>query len=266
MNQSEEYSSFENQVGGHSFKKPGEGFLKSGNCIYKGFQSNGRGNIEKEFYENIHETNPNLEPFIPKYYGIKNIVIEAQQDIDFIILDDLTKQYVHPCIVDIKVGAQTWDDDAPQSKIDKERSKYPIQQQLGFRFTGMRIYDSKIKEYRIYDKKYSYSLTLDTIHQGFINYLQSVQPEDVDSVVCDIVSQLEELLRVLYIPGGHRLICSSLLIIYEGSPSDDNHKYYPTIHVIDFGHSCKLDKTKIDTNFIFGLKRIIQEFKLCISK
>ena len=44
-----------------------------------------------------------------------------------------------PCIMDVKVGRRVWDDFANSDKIDKEKRKYPLQEIIGFRVTGMRV-------------------------------------------------------------------------------------------------------------------------------
>ena len=44
-----------------------------------------------------------------------------------------------PCIMDVKVGRRVWDDFAQPDKIDKEKKKYPLQEIIGFRVTGMRV-------------------------------------------------------------------------------------------------------------------------------
>ena len=51
----------------------------------------------------------------------------------FMILDDLTYGYEKPSVIDLKIGTKTWEDDAPQEKIDRESKKYPLQRTIGFR-------------------------------------------------------------------------------------------------------------------------------------
>ena len=37
------------------------------------------------------------------------------------------------------MGRRVWDDYADSNKIDKEKRKYPLQEVIGFRVTGMRV-------------------------------------------------------------------------------------------------------------------------------
>jgi len=48
-------------------------------------------------------------------------------------------RFQRPCIMDVKVGRRVWDDYADSNKIDKEKRKYPLQEVIGFRVTGMRV-------------------------------------------------------------------------------------------------------------------------------
>ena len=76
--------------------------------------------------------------WIAAYHGVKEV---NQNGINgrFMILDDLTAGYEKPSVIDLKIGTKTWEDDAPQEKIDRESKKYPLQRTIGFRLTGMRI-------------------------------------------------------------------------------------------------------------------------------
>ena len=83
---------------------------------------------------------------------------------EYIQLADATKDFRFPCIseppvipfifscvafaVDLKVGRVTYDPLATAAKRHRESSKYPWQSELGFRITGMKIYDHKLRAYR----------------------------------------------------------------------------------------------------------------------
>ena len=58
---------------------------------------------------------------------------------DYLILEDITNKFIHPCILDLKIGRRVWEDNAHPDKIKKELKKYPPQQNLGFRITAMRV-------------------------------------------------------------------------------------------------------------------------------
>ncbi len=57
----------------------------------------------------------------------------------FMKLEDVVSKFHKPCIMDVKLGRRVWDDYANSDKIDKEKRKYPLQEVIGFRVTGMRV-------------------------------------------------------------------------------------------------------------------------------
>ncbi|RYY36856.1 hypothetical protein EON62_01480, partial [archaeon] len=54
----------------------------------------------------------------------------------FLALENLTHGYAAPCVMDIKMGVQTWDEDASPDKVAQEIVKFPPQRSIGWRFTG----------------------------------------------------------------------------------------------------------------------------------
>jgi 1D-myo-inositol-tetrakisphosphate 5-kinase/inositol-polyphosphate multikinase len=44
----------------------------------------------------------------------------SNSDVTFIKLDDITKEVAEPCIMDIKIGRQTWD---PEATLEKRKNE-----------------------------------------------------------------------------------------------------------------------------------------------
>ena len=86
-----------------------------------------------------------------------------------LLLTDVTAKFRRPCVMDIKMGTQTYEPDAPDAKKTREIAKYPQQETFGLRIVGMRIYDPSHPEAdetgcRVFPKEYGRSLsTLDDI-------------------------------------------------------------------------------------------------------
>ena len=59
--------------------------------------------------------------------------------VTFMKLGDITKRYNKPCIMDVKMGAITWDPEADADKIHREKAKYPYADEIGFHLLGMRV-------------------------------------------------------------------------------------------------------------------------------
>jgi len=98
----------------------------------------------------------------------------------YLILSDATTKFRKPCVIDIKMGQQTYDPHATLEKQIREREKYPQQELFGFRIVGMRVFtpascdgathiranevedecvDDVSKGYRVFDKNFGRGLT-----------------------------------------------------------------------------------------------------------
>ena len=130
---------FTNQVAGHTndgksygkapprhvpqlTPKP-KGMIKHNGTILKPITKQKCGEREIDFYEEINsatdKTRSELRDFVPKYYGKVTVPIKGN-DVDCIVLEDLTRYYKEPCVIDIKIGRRTWDPTASYDKIVNE--------------------------------------------------------------------------------------------------------------------------------------------------
>jgi 1D-myo-inositol-tetrakisphosphate 5-kinase/inositol-polyphosphate multikinase len=57
----------------------------------------------------------------------------------YIKMDDLAYGIKHPAIIDFKIGKQTYDPEATDEKIKRQRLKYPPVEKIGFQLLGMRV-------------------------------------------------------------------------------------------------------------------------------
>ena len=115
-----------------------------------------------------------------------------------VVLENVAAGFTHPNIMDVKLGARLWADDAPASKRRKldDVSKETTSGTLGFRIAGMKMWippDDRVvqdapshatasssqdqphvevqDEYKLYNKNYGRALSADTVKDGFIEYL-----------------------------------------------------------------------------------------------
>lgn len=174
----------------------------------------------------------------------------------FMILDDLTSGYEKPSVIDLKIGTKTWEDDAPQEKIDRESKKYPLQRTIGFRLTGMRVYNREKQQFDLYDKKYGYSLTEETLNSMFATYFSQVKQGYKKDVIQSIINQLKPILEWFEAPGHLKFVCTSILFILEGNTETE---YKPIVRLVDFAHVKQLPPNERDEGCIVGIKRIIHE-------
>ena len=67
------------------------------------------------------------------------------------MLEDLTRGFHRPNVIDFKIGTQTFDPFAPEAKRKKEMAKYCMMKDLGFCVTDYRQYDPGSKAFRYVD-------------------------------------------------------------------------------------------------------------------
>lgn len=136
-------SPLECQVAGHSFRKdssvgeftrflplPGSPALmislfpgmlchKDGYVLKSVMAQDEKGEREIKFYEEVqNSTDPldkELKKFLPRYYGTTHFRLN-KEDLKWIILENVTHGFVQPCVMDIKIGFQTWDPLASEKK------------------------------------------------------------------------------------------------------------------------------------------------------
>jgi hypothetical protein len=98
-----------------------------------------------------------LELFTPQYFGVVEYTLGSsinnnnsnQVDVgnygtnynSHIILYNLTSHFSKPCVLDLKMGTETYEPDAPEDKKLRERTKYPQQEEFGFRLVAMRMFN-----------------------------------------------------------------------------------------------------------------------------
>lgn len=197
------------------------------------------------------------------YNGIIDIEIQttlAKQP--YLILNDITSSYKHPNIIDIKMGTQTYEPDAPHSKQLREIQKYPMQSEFGFRLVGMRIYDSVTEKYRYWDKNFGAQLNCrDECKRALGAFFQCVdEPQVVQSalhVLSCVITKLTEIKSWMECNTTLAFYASSILISYEGSSGSchDNSMVEPVVKMIDFTHVCR--KVGGDTGYIKGVDNLL---------
>lgn len=212
---------------------------------------------EVAFYTTIEKTHPEFMQWIAGFHGVKE-VDENGIEGRFMVLDDLTYGYRKPSVIDLKIGTKTWEDDAPKEKIERESKKYPLQRTIGFRLTGMRVFNTDTKEYDVYDKKYGYAQTESTLPTLFATFFSHIPSQHRVSVIQSVIAQLKPILAWFEGPGHMQFICSSLLFIFEG---DATETFNPVVKLVDFAHVKALDADHVDEGCIVGIRRILRELE-----
>ncbi|KAK8833209.1 hypothetical protein WA577_002823, partial [Blastocystis sp. JDR] len=230
--------------------------LHQGHCILKQLQDCGRGDREVAFYTTIAEKYPEFTQWIAGFHGVKEVEENGIKG-RFMALDDLTFGYNKPSVIDLKIGTKTWEEDAPKEKIERESKKYPLQRIIGFRLTGMRVYNAQTGDFDVYNKKFGYSQTEATLPSMFATFFSPIPEARRADVIRSVISQLQPILAWFSVPGRLQFICSSVLIVFDGAGEDPK----PIVRLVDFAHVRQLDASSRDEGCIVGLQRIIKELQ-----
>jgi len=185
-----------------------------------------------------------LEPFTARYFGTleynqsptfecQKVIVETNpipfgiKSNSYILLNNVTKNFSKPCVLDIKLGTKTFEQDASEEKKLYELKKYPSQSDFGLRLTAMRIYDpsnAKAGEcgYVYYPKQFGRSLgTRESLKQALLVFLGGANlPQDVranrSAAIQRILSRLKMIKGWLRDNKSFAFYGSSILVIYEG--------------------------------------------------
>jgi 1D-myo-inositol-tetrakisphosphate 5-kinase/inositol-polyphosphate multikinase len=189
-----------------------------------------------------------------------------------LLLQDLTCHFSKPCVIDIKIGPQTYEPDAPEEKKAREVSKYPQQTEFGFRIVGMRIYDTSHEDacengYLFFSKEFGRSLSArDALKSAFRTYLSAgintSQSKDAGGTpstirtrsLSNILTQIRSIQSWFDDNIYFCFYASSLLIVYEGDSSDSSTANMVNVKMIDFGRVRR--QAGGDPGYSLGLKTI----------
>ena len=147
-----------------------------------------------------------------------------------IALENVAHGYEKPNILDVKLGARLWDDEAPIAKREKLDSvaETSTSKPLGFRIAGMKTYhgiaanvdtDVTSEGYKVYDKMYGRAFTADNVVDGFGDYFllgKGARPTvPIRKVIKRFTRDLRDIQQVMRAEES-RMYSASLLFVYEG--------------------------------------------------
>lgn len=139
-----------------------------------------------------------------------------------IVLSNATHGFVKPCVLDIKLGAQLWDNDAPQDKRDRldAVSDKTTSRALGMRVAGMRVWkkgeEDKDGYYKVYDKHYGRTFSAETVIEAIKEFFAAdISEPQVKLIAERFRTKVSEIKAVLE-AAESRMYSASLLFVYEG--------------------------------------------------
>uniref|UniRef100_A0A3Q4I1F7 Kinase n=1 Tax=Neolamprologus brichardi TaxID=32507 RepID=A0A3Q4I1F7_NEOBR len=160
-----------------------------------------------------------LQTYLPRYYGTWSSP-DRPNDL-YLKLEDVTRHFIKPCIMDVKLGQRSYDPYASQEKREQQIRKYPLMEEIGFLVLGLRVYKVCTDTFDSYDQHYGRGLVTDTLKDGLSKFFHNGVSLRKDAVAASI-RRVQRILR--WFESQHQLTfyASSLLFVYEGLPSSSS--------------------------------------------
>ncbi|XP_070707886.1 inositol polyphosphate multikinase [Pempheris klunzingeri] len=211
------------QVAGHKYGVDKVGILQHPDgTVLKQLQPPPRGPREKQFYSMVYAEDIcdpcllELQGHLPKYYGTWSSP-DSPDDL-YLKLEDVTRRFAKPCIMDVKLGQRSYDPFASQEKREQQIRKYPLMEEMGFLVLGMRVYKACSDTFDSYDQHYGRGLVKDTIKDGLAKFFHNGVVVRKDAVSASIL-RVQRILHWFESQQQLTFYASSLLFVYEGLPS-----------------------------------------------
>ncbi|KAF2148936.1 SAICAR synthase-like protein [Myriangium duriaei CBS 260.36] len=136
-----------------------------------------------------------------------------------VVLENIAYGFVKPNILDVKLGARLWDDDAPDAKRQRleKVARSTTSASLGFRIAGMKTFNGH--SYKIFDKLYGRSLSQETVKQAFDELFDNASNDPDAASLSQVLPGAIEAVEDIEHTISHqesRMYSSSLLFVYEG--------------------------------------------------
>ena len=156
------------------------------------------------------------------FYRLIYILIVSREAVpvtEYMVLENLTKNYNKPCVLDLKMGTRMYGDFASEAKrkSQKKKSKKTTSGKLGIRFCGSQRFSYTHGKFETLDKyvgRNADESELKSLLRKFFTCGGALRTD----VLEDILEDIPEIRQTLLDLHQYRFYSSSLLIIYEGKP------------------------------------------------
>ncbi|MQL87368.1 hypothetical protein Taro_019911 [Colocasia esculenta] len=263
----------DHQVAGHQARAGQLGpLVDDSGRFFKPLQDGGRGSKELSFYRSF-SSDPrvpkNIRRFFPVFHGTE--VVEASDGSGpraHLVLEDVVSDLKHPSLIDVKIGSRTWYPHASEDYIEKcsTKDKQTTSLLLGFRISGLQVYEGKDSGVWKPSKKQVQSFTSDDVRLVLRKFVSSnpSSNSEPDSAFASLVygglngilAQLHELKAWFEDQTVYNFYSASVLMAYEKDTAQSG-QLIAKVKLVDFAHVFEGNGV-IDHNFLGGLCSLIK--------
>ncbi|KAJ1915079.1 hypothetical protein H4219_004507 [Mycoemilia scoparia] len=231
-------------------------------------------------------------------------IVHGQEQEEYICIQNLLHGFAKPCVMDIKIGSRLYDDSADETKRQRmiKKALETTSSTLGFYVCGIKVQDPSSDASTSYDRPWCKSLTKITIRKAFSAFFpESLGKEFRNYLINQFVLELKEYRDVVK-NQDLKMYSSSLLFVYDSGlnrrnaffsknnvscdadtrkdsevfinedseeEGDDAKKETDIalldMRAIDFAHSSWTPGSKINTDYLEGLDKLIEILQLEIK-
>jgi len=228
---------------------------------------------EAKIYEKIQEV-PILHPHTAKYHGrytdqaSQTNVREHQIAGEYIVLQNLTAGFRHPCIMDVKLGQKNYTEARHDPEVIQKRRilmNATTAAEFGFRISGIRVFRPMLGNYLVRNSIHATRMlsnldgTLMSAIKAYVNDGARVRL----SLVEEFAKKIEALGVALAAQSSFDFMASSVLLIYEGdiSVDGDTDEECVDVKLIDFDHTILTDSKADDSGVVVGVQSLAGLFR-----